>query len=85
VDPAGRLVWDNALANGATFSQIAAVIFGSREYDLGLVARDYAHFLRRPLDPVGTVIFVFALQVDGARDEDVTAVLIGSEEYAARL
>ncbi len=85
VDPAGRAICDRNLAAGATLPQIAAVIFGSRECDLGLVNRDFTRYLRRPLDPVATVIFVFALQDDGARDEDVTAVIVGSPEYAARL
>ncbi len=84
VDPAGRLVWDRALAGGATFADVAAALFESREYDLGLVAGYFTHCLGRPLDPLGAVDFVLALQVHGARAEDVLAVVAGSPEYAAR-
>ena len=45
----------------------------------------YTRCLGRPLDPLGAVDFVFALQVHGARAEDVLAVVAGSPEYAARV
>ncbi len=84
VDAAGQAAWDTAFAAGATFTGVAGVMFGSREYHLDLAAGDFARFLRRPLDPLGTLAFVLALD-GGARTDDVLAVIVGSAEYAARV
>ena len=37
---------------GATFGQVATVLFGSAERDRDLVQSDYTSFLRRPADAV---------------------------------
>jgi hypothetical protein len=84
IDPNGRANFTQALANGATRSQVAAALFGSDEYRQGLVQSLFQRFLRRAADSAGLALFSTALKL-GARDQDVIALLVGSDEYLARL
>jgi hypothetical protein len=52
-DPGGRVAFDQALMNGATRAQIAAMIFGSQEFQQDLVQGFYQQLLRRAADSDG--------------------------------
>jgi hypothetical protein len=84
VDAAGRAIFDQALAGGASPSEVAAAIFGSGEYLQDLVQGFYGHFLHRPADAGGLNGFAGALS-QGARDQDVIAAILASGEYGNRL
>jgi hypothetical protein len=77
-------LWTQPLANGASRATIALGILGSMESDLLEVQGLYPKYLRRPVDSVGQSAFVNALQ-QGTPDEQVAAILLGSDEYFARL
>jgi uncharacterized delta-60 repeat protein len=83
VDPGGRAGWKQALANGASFAQVAAAILASSEYRQDIVTAAYELFLRRQPDTGGLNGFTAALG-QGARDEQVFAVIVGSPEYFQR-
>jgi uncharacterized delta-60 repeat protein len=83
VDPGGRAGWKQALANGASFAQVAAAILASPEYRQDIVTAAYELFLRREPDVGGLTGFTAALG-QGARDEQVFAVIVGSPEYFQR-
>jgi hypothetical protein len=83
-DPAGRSAFDQALASGATPTQVAAAIFASDEYRHDLVQGFYLRYLHRPADAGGLSAFVNALKA-GARDQDVIAAILASGEYSATL
>ena len=61
-------------------SQVAATLFSSAEHDTRVVEDLYQQFLHRPADPVGLNVMVTAL-LHGARQEQVAALLMGSDEY----
>src|SRR5205807_2306900 len=84
VDPAGRAFFDSALARGVTRQQLAASIFGSTEYVQNLVQGDYLMFLHRPADSGSLNSFAGALQ-QGARDQDVLAALLSSDERYSQI
>jgi hypothetical protein len=102
VDASGQATLTQLLANGVTRTQVAALIFSSREYAQDLVLSWYARFLHRNADAGGVTFFVNLLrpptvttqpifitdptgQGAALRDEDVIAILVGSQEYLARL
>jgi hypothetical protein len=104
VDPTGRSIFDAALANGTTPTQIASLILGSVEYKQDLVQSFYQTFLRRSADSNGLNFFVNLLTQNSSNlqpivvsdplhnqhsgpltDEDVIALLVGSQEYFNRL
>jgi hypothetical protein len=84
VDPGGRAGWKQALANGASFAQVAAAILASAEYRQAIVMAAYELFLHRQSDTGGLNGFTAALG-QGARDEQVFAVIVGSQEYFQRI
>jgi hypothetical protein len=83
-DPSGRATFSALLAAGVSPAQVAAMIYGSTEYQQHLVLRDYLRYLGRWADEGGFNGFVGALQA-GATDEQVLAAILGSDEYFARL
>ena len=48
-----------------------------------MIQSDYLTLLRRSTDPAGLNLWVSELQ-HGARQEDVLAAILGSDEYLAR-
>jgi uncharacterized protein (TIGR03118 family) len=84
IDAGGQAGFGAALANGATTGQIAAVIFGSPEFQQDLVQGLYATFLGRAADTGGLNGFANALQ-HGATDQQVVAAIAGSDEFFASL
>jgi Domain of unknown function (DUF4214) len=84
IDPSGLASWNQALTNGTTPGQVAAVILGSDEFRQDLIQSFYRRFLRRDADSAGLNAFDNALQ-HGARDQDIVAAMVGSGEYFGRL
>jgi uncharacterized protein GlcG (DUF336 family) len=84
VDPATRVVLDRALARGLTRTVIAGAVLNNPAYKQLVVQGQYQRFLHRPADPVGLATDSAFLQ-RGGRDEQVAAILIGSDEYFANL
>jgi Domain of unknown function (DUF4214) len=84
VDPGGRAAWDQALASGVSYAQVAAAILASPEYRQDLVTESYEFFLRRPPDPAGLSAFTTPLAL-GILDGQVLATIAGSPEYFQRI
>lgn len=83
IDPSGQAAYSQALANNVSRTQVAAAIVTSAEHCRDLVQSFYQSFLGRAADSGGLNVFAgFLLQ--GARDEDVIAYIVGSPEYFAR-
>jgi hypothetical protein len=80
IDDSGLATYTKALAGGTTRAEVVETLLGSLEYRQLLVEGFYERFLLRGSDPGGLKDFVTNLQ-DGARDEQVTAMFLGSEEY----
>jgi hypothetical protein len=59
-------------------------ILASAEYRPDVVELAYGLFLRRLADPIGLNAFTAALGM-GARDEQVFAAIVGSDEYFRRI
>jgi hypothetical protein len=83
-DAAGQAGFLQALAQGASTSQVAAAVFTSTEYRQDLVASYYQAYLGRAADGPGLSYFT-GLLAQGGRDEDVLAGILGSDEYFGRL
>jgi hypothetical protein len=85
-DAGGRTYFDHLLAGGASTAQVAAIIFSphDQEYVQDLVASYYQSYLRRSADSSGLSYFIGVFPL-GARDQDVIATLVGSDEYFRRL
>ncbi|HEV3084681.1 MAG TPA: DUF4214 domain-containing protein, partial [Gemmataceae bacterium] len=79
-DAAGRAAWDHALATGTTTGQVAAAMLNSTEYRQDLVSGFYLHYLERTADKPGLDSLVNMLSL-GARDEQVIAIMVGSDEF----
>jgi hypothetical protein len=84
IDATGRAYFIQALADGASRSQVAAAIFGSNEYRQDLVRADYLLWLHRPADRPGLAAFTDSL-AGGMSDEVVTAAILGSGEFWSSL
>jgi hypothetical protein len=83
IDSSGQTAFTQALADGSSRAQVAAVVFGSTEYLQDLVQGYYQRFLQRPADSGGLNGFVTDLQT-GATNEMVIAAIISSDEYFLR-
>lgn len=82
-DAVGRDGFRRLLAAGVSRQLVAATVLGSLEY-VQVTVRDFYHqFLSRSAETVGFDFFVAAFQ-RGARDEDMIAVLVSSEEFFVR-
>src|SRR5262249_43487081 len=81
LDAAGAARWRGLRQKGASREEVAAGVLGSAEA-VGLeLARDYAAFLRRPLDPSGWQYWVpLALSTPTPEETDAVSVLI-SDAY----
>jgi hypothetical protein len=77
----GRSGWNQALANGASFGQVATAILSSAEYAQDVVEEAYGLLLRRRADATGLNNFTTFLN-QGGRDETLIAA---SDEYFNRL
>jgi hypothetical protein len=84
VDPSGQANWSAQLAAGIPRTAVAMAIVSSAEAGQGLVQGYYRQFLHRDADSTGLNSFVAALQ-HGVRDEQIIAILVGSDEYFSRL
>jgi autotransporter-associated beta strand protein len=85
VDSGGRAGFGSALDAGRlSRGQVAAIVLRSPEYRQLLVQDLYQSFLGRAADPSGLQRFADALG-RGVRRQDVLTIIIGSEEYFARL
>ena len=80
IAPAERSADDGALASGVTRANLAAGILAGTEYDQRLVQDLFLEFLHRQPDSTARAQYVNLLQ-SGARDEQVIADLVGSQEY----
>jgi uncharacterized protein (TIGR03118 family) len=83
-DTMGQSGFAAALHNGASTTQVAAVVFGSGEFLTDQVQGFFQSFLHRAADSAGLSGFVPALQ-QGATDQQVIAVIVASGEYFAKL
>ncbi len=83
-DAAGLAGFGAALAAGATRGQLAALLFGSQEFQQDLVQGFYQNLLGRPADSTGLNGLVNAMR-HGVTDQMVIAALAGSDEFFARL
>ncbi|HLN32779.1 MAG TPA: DUF4214 domain-containing protein [Gemmataceae bacterium] len=83
LDSSGQTAFENALAQGATRTQVAGAILGSQEYDQDLVQGFYTQYLKRTADPTGLNAFVAGLQ-QHAPDELIIADLLASAEYIGK-
>jgi hypothetical protein len=82
VDPVGRAGWNQILATGTNYAQVALAILSSPEFQTNQVEGMYARILRRPADPTALNAFVSLLQ-HGGTYALATALIIGSDEYFA--
>ncbi len=71
--------WVNAMANGATASQVAGSFLSSQEYLTDVVQSYYQTYLGRAADQAGLTAWVSQLQ-QGVHDQTVLADLLGSTE-----
>lgn len=82
-DPGGESWYGRALAAGVPREQVVVEIINSQEAKELRVRRFFWWLLRRDADPLGLFWGVDALN-RGARDEDVIAALLASDEYFLR-
>jgi hypothetical protein len=75
-----KLALNDSMARG----QVAAAVFGSGEFLTDLVEIDFQTFLGRPADPAAVSTFVKAL-ASGMNDEQLVALILGSQEFAANV
>ena len=83
IDPQAKAAFEQDLANGATRSKIAAVVFASSEYHADLVDNLYLEVLDRPADTAG-LDYWSAQLAQGDTDEQVLQGLMSSDEYFAK-
>lgn len=80
-DAGGLAAWTNALNTGAlTPFQVAFQIETSPEHLTDIVQADYQQFLHRAADAGGLAFFVNFLE-RGGTDQQVQAMILGSDEY----
>jgi uncharacterized protein (TIGR03118 family) len=80
VDSGARQFFDQALADGATTAQVAAIVFSSPEYLSDVVNNIYLGFLDRPADSSGLGFWSSQL-AQGATDGQIIAAVTASDEY----
>jgi uncharacterized protein (TIGR03118 family) len=85
VDPSGRATFGTALANGMMSpGMVAAAVFSSLEFRQDVVQGFYQSFLHRAADMDGLNVFTQSL-MQGATDQEVTAAIVGSDEFFAKV
>ena len=82
-DPAGLAAHTRALESGATTGEVAAALYGSREFREAQAGRYYDHLLNRPGDQAGVAHWADRLFA-GLPEETVSAAMASSPEYTAR-
>ena len=80
IDAAAQSLYTQALAGGMTRADVALAVLTSVEARQDLVRGLYAELLHRPAGALELQGFVDAL-ANGATDEDVSAALVGYDEY----
>jgi hypothetical protein len=81
IDPVSEAALGQALAGQSlTRSTVAALVFGSLEYEQNLVQVYFESFLQRQADSSGLAAFASALQ-QGELDQEVIASILSSQEY----
>jgi uncharacterized delta-60 repeat protein len=83
IDPSGQASWGQALAQGASRTDVALAVLGSAEADGVTVDRLYLRFLGRAADDFGRTASTDALQ-QGVANDAVIADIVGSPEYFHR-
>ena len=73
-----------ARRQGVSRAAVVAAVFGSDEYQHGLVQSDYHAFLGRQADTGGLQTFLAALR-SGSSNQGVVTAILGSDEYYQRL
>src|SRR5262249_33654076 len=82
IDPSGQATYSQALARGVSRTEVAAAIVTSGEYCHLQVQGYYQTYLHRPADGGGLNVFA-GLLLQGSRDQDVLAYIVGSPEDLA--
>jgi autotransporter-associated beta strand protein len=80
VDASGRATYTQALGRGMNRIQVAEAIYGSPEYQEGLVHTFYMRYLHRIADPIGLNLSTASLRL-GRHDELIILVIVSSAEY----
>ncbi len=80
IDAQSKAAFEQALAVGATRTQVAVLVFGSHEYHADVVDAAYLHLLHRHADAGGLAYWSARLDA-GATDEQLFAALAASDEY----
>jgi hypothetical protein len=83
VDTAADAAFTQQLASGVSRSTVALTVLTSLERASNLVQSYYRQFLHRAADSAGLNLWVAAL-INGARQEQVIALFVGSDEYLTR-
>jgi hypothetical protein len=84
VDPGAEAAFTQALATGKTRADVALAVLTSNEARQTLVGDLYRRLLQREAD-AAELQLGSGLLANGATDEDLTAQLVGSTEYLARV
>src|SRR5262249_38115665 len=79
-DPLGGAALTQQLIAGLSRGQLAAMVFGSAEYETNLVQAAFQALLGRDADPAGLPGFVTTLQQTHTSDPMLLTGLLGSEE-----
>jgi hypothetical protein len=80
-DPGGLSYWTNQIAAGTSPFSIAIGFAASQERESTRINSDYQQFLDRQVDPGGLNFWLAQFVQGTARNEDLVAGFIGSEEY----
>ncbi len=83
-DATGTTDFTTALQNGASRTQVAAVLFASEEFKVNLLQGFYQTYLHRPADASGLSYWVNQMG-RGVRDQDVIAAILSSNEFLTDL
>jgi hypothetical protein len=78
-DPVGIDAFSQALADGATRSAVAALVFGSAEYQTNVIEADYEALLGRPVDQ-GSLALLLEELGSGTTEQQIVAAILGSPE-----
>jgi hypothetical protein len=84
IDPQGKTSWEQAIANGATNTQVALAVLQSPESKSDLVQGVYLEYLNRAPNSAELNSWVAALE-QGTPDQQFTAAVLGSNEFDSKL
>lgn len=80
IEPAAEQAFSQALAGGASRTEVAGVVLQSPESNGLVVSSGYQDFLGRSADPGGLAVLTNSLAA-GATWEELNVAFIASEEY----